>query len=59
MTASFTSAESLIAAASPPPDEMPAKMPSSRARRRVISSLSSWFTSITRSTRGRSKIFGR
>ena len=38
---------------------MPQKIPSSRANRRVISSDSAWDTSMTRSTRLGSKIFGR
>src|SRR4026208_1089175 len=55
---SFAAVQKHIAAPAPP-EERPANMPSPRARRRVISSLSSWLTSITRSTRVRSKMRGR
>ena len=59
ITALSTSRETCNAAHSAPPDEMPAKMPSSRASRRVVSSASACDTSITRSTRFQSQIFGR
>src|SRR5664279_4831053 len=42
-----------------PPDEIPAKIPSSQAKRLVISSASLCDTDSTRSTRERSKISGR
>ncbi len=48
-----------MAAASPPPEEIPAKIPSSAASRRAISSLSRCETSMIRSTRVLSKILGR
>jgi hypothetical protein len=51
ITAFFNSLESLNATVTAPPDEMPAKMPSSRARRRVVSSASAWLTYSSRSTR--------
>src|SRR6185369_6758909 len=59
MTEFFSSFEMRSATASAPPDEMPAKMPSSRAMRRANSSASAWLTLSTRSTRDFSKIFGR
>src|SRR5882672_9052976 len=54
MTAFFSSLEMRRATCMAPPDEMPAKMPSSRAMRRVISSASPWLTDSMRSTRLRS-----
>ena len=47
------------ATAHAPPAEIPAKIPSSRARRRAVSSASPCVTDSVRSTRVPSKIFGR
>ena len=51
ISAFFSAFATRSATCTAPPEEIPAKMPSSRARRRVISSASAWLTYSSRSTR--------
>ena len=59
IVASRTVSATRSAMHSAPAAEIPAKMPSSAAIRRAIASASAWLTFSIRSTRERSKIFGR
>ena len=59
MTACSTSRDRDRPAATAPPEEMPAKMPSFAASSSVVRSASVWLTSMVRSTRVASKMEGR